>query len=242
MIDIHSHLIFGVDDGSSSIEESIKMIEAAEKNNVRTIVATPHFQDKIFINEGVLENYEILLYKASNFDVRIKLGNEVYADDSIISFIKNQRKVNVDNLPYVLLEFPLNATIEEGRKLIGKISALNLKTIVAHPERNRNLTKNLDEFVAFVNDTKCGVQIEAGSIVGVYGTHVKKVTKQLLKLKVVDFMATNAHYSQDYSLLYPRAVEKIHKLCDDEYAYKILESNANEIITTSDLKSKYTAI
>jgi len=239
MIDIHSHLIFGVDDGSSCLEESIRMIEAAEKHNIGTIIATPHFQNGIFNNDGVLGKFELLVNKAADYHIDIRLGNEVFADGELLNIIKAKRNINFGNSQYLLIELPYSASFEDISKLIYNITAANIKVIIAHPERNRKIMKNFHEFVNLIREAKCQVQLDAGSITGIYGAFIKEVARQLLKIKAVDYMASNAHCAGDYMTVFPEAVQKIYQLCDEEYAMKLLESNAHEIISVEGSASNY---
>lgn len=239
MIDIHSHLIFGVDDGSSSLEESIRMIEAAEKHNIGTIIATPHFQNGIFNNDGVWGKFELLVNKAADYHIDIRLGNEVFADDEILNIIKAKKNINFGNSQYLLIELPYNASFEYVAKLIYKITAANIKIIIAHPERNRKIMKNFHEFIKLIHTANCQVQLDAGSIIGIYGTFVKEAARQLLKIKAADFMASNAHCPSDYMTLFPAAVRKIYQLCDEEYAVKLLVSNAYKMISVEGSISNY---
>jgi protein-tyrosine phosphatase len=239
MIDIHSHLIFGVDDGSSCLEESIRMIEAAEKNNIRTIIATPHFQTGIFNNDGVLEKYLLLVKQAENYHVDIRLGNEVFADNGIFNLIRSKDSPDFDNFRYLLLELPYNASYDHISKLLCQIAAFNIKVIIAHPERNRKIMKRFHEFIALIRHVNCRLQVDAGSIIGVYGNSVKKDACQLLKIKAADFIASNAHCSNDYRIFFPVAIHKIRRLCGEEYAMKLLESNAQDLIAVQGSASCY---
>jgi len=239
MLDIHSHLIFGVDDGSSCLEESIRMLETAKKSSIDTIIATPHFQNGIFNNDGVLEKFELLLDRAADYNIDLRLGNEVLAGDTIINIIKSEKSISFDNSQSILIELPYNASFEYAARLIHKIAATKLKIIIAHPERNRKIKKNFSEFINLLHTTNCQVQIDAGSIIGVYGVLVKEVARQLLKAKVANFVASNAHCSKDYMTIYPAAVHKVYQLCDEEYAIKLLESNSPEIVTVEGGPSNY---
>jgi len=239
MLDIHSHLIFGVDDGSSCLDESIRMIEIAEMHNISTIIATPHFHNGIFNNNGVLEKFELLVNKAVDYHVEIRLGNEVFADDEILNIIKAKKNINFGNSQYLLIELPYSDSFEHIANLIYKIAAANIKIIIAHPERNRKVMKSFHEFIKLIHTANCQVQLDAGSIIGVYGAFVKETARQLLKIKAADFMASNAHCARDYMTLYPAAVQKIYQLCDEEYAIKLLESNARKIITVEGSISEY---
>lgn len=231
MIDIHSHLIFGVDDGASSLEESIRMMEAAQKHKVETIIATPHFRSGIFNNEGVFEKFEVLFTRAADFNIRLRLGNEVLGDDKILSLIKPKKSIDFNNSQYIMLELPYNASLEYAARMIYKIAAKDIKIILAHPERNRKIMKGFHAFNQLIHTAKCQVQVDAGSVVGVYGGFVKAAARQLLKIEAADYLASNAHSSVDYISILPAAVKKIYKLCNEGYASKLLKSNLPDIMT-----------
>lgn len=231
MIDIHSHLIFEVDDGASCLEESIRMIETAKENSIDTIIATPHFQLGIFSNDRTLEKYELLAERAADYGMDIRLGNEALAEDKLINFINAIESINSVNSQRMLLELPYNASFETAARLIRKIAAANIKIIIAHPERNRKIIRNLRDLINLINVVNCQVQIDAGSIVGVYGFLVKEAACQLLKARVVDYMASNAHCALDYKTIFPAAVDKIYRLCDEEYSVKLLNPKPPEIIS-----------
>lgn len=230
MVDIHSHLIFGVDDGSSCLEESIRMIEAAKKNGIDTIIATPHFQNGVFSNDGVLERFELLADRAADYNMHIRLGNEVLADDKLINIIKAAKSISFGHSQSILVELPYNASFETAARLIKRIAAADIKIIIAHPERNRKIIKNIRKLMELIHTANCQVQIDAGSIAGVYGVLIKDAAYQLLKAKAVDFMASNAHCSGDYRTIFPVAVRRIYQLCDEEYAGKLLKSNPPDIV------------
>jgi protein-tyrosine phosphatase len=230
MLDIHSHLIFGVDDGSSCLEESIRMIETAKKNSIDTIIATPHFQLGIFSNDRALEKYELLAERAADYGMDIRLGNEVLAEDKLINYINAIESINFVNSQRMLLELPYNASFETAARLIQKIASANIRIIIAHPERNRKIIRNFRNLINLIHVVNCEVQIDAGSIAGVYGFLVKEAACQLLKARAVDYVASNAHCALDYETIFPAAVERIYHTCDEEYAVKLLNPSPFEII------------
>lgn len=231
MLDIHSHLIFGVDDGSSCLEESIRMIESAKENSIDTIIATPHFQSGIFSNDHALEKYELLAERAADYGMDLRLGNEVLAEDKLINFINAIESIDFVSSQRMLLELPYNASLETAARLIQRIAAANINIIIAHPERNRKIIRNIKNLIYLIRAANCQVQVDAGSIAGVYGFLVREAACQLLKAGVVDYVASNAHCALDYKTIFPTAVDKIYRLCDEEYAVKLLNPKTPEIIS-----------
>lgn len=230
MIDIHSHLIFGVDDGASCLEESMKMLDAARKQGIDTIIATPHFHNGVFKNDSVIERYELLAERASCYGTDIRLGNEVFVYDDMFSFIK---PVNTFGTQYMLTSLPYSATFDYAEKLLSRISSLNINMIIAHPERNRKVMKHFGAFMNLVHTLNCHIQIDAGSIVGIYGSSVREAARQMLILKRVHYMASNAHSAEDYQTLFPGAVQRLYRLCREDYVHMLLESRAPQIMTVN---------
>jgi protein-tyrosine phosphatase len=177
-----------------------------------------------------LEKYELLAERAADYGMDIKLGNEVLAEDKLINFINAIESINFVNSQRMLIELPYNASFETAARLIQKISAANIKIIIAHPERNRKIIRNFRNLINLIHFVNCQVQIDAGSIAGVYGFLVKEAACQLLKARAVDYVASNAHCALDYETILPAAVERIYHTCDEEYAVKLLNPSPLEII------------
>jgi protein-tyrosine phosphatase len=130
----------------------------------------------------------------------------------------------------MLVELPYNVSFETAARLIQKITAANIKIIIAHPERNRKIIRNFRNLIHLIQVVNCQVQIDAGSIAGVYGFLVREAACQMLKARVVDYVASNAHCAMDYKTVFPAAVDKVYHLCDEEYAGSLLNLKPPEII------------
>ena len=229
MIDVHSHIIHGVDDGPSNIEQSIRMVREAEKLGISTIIATPHYQENVYEAERVEENYQELLFRTSDYGVTVKLGYEVFVNPFEQNPLKNMKRLTLGRTKHVLLEFPFNAKpllcIEAAKKLQNE----GLIPIIAHPERNRNFLNKLSDLVSFVK-MGCLIQIDAGSITGVYGNRIKHYAKRLVELNFADLVASNAHFSSDYTEWYIEAFKNVTDWSGNEYAHRLFTQNARGIM------------
>ena len=130
MRDLHNHLLFGIDDGSTSIDESIKLLNEMEKSKVTDIMLTPHYiagSDYCTPNSKKRELIEELK-KQTN--INLYLGNEVYIDNNIVADIRNDKISTLNGSRYVLIEFPLNEKLEtEYRKAsAGRIAEVLFET------------------------------------------------------------------------------------------------------------------
>lgn len=141
MIDIHSHILPGVDDGSRSLEESVEMIEQAYEAGFDTIISTSHFMEDYY--EADCEKRSNLLkeveseIKKENIDIKLLLGSEIYVTPDINNYLKDGKASTLCGSDYVLFEFPLNAKPQNMLELIFEIQKGRKIPILAHPERYR---------------------------------------------------------------------------------------------------------
>lgn len=235
MIDIHSHLIYGVDDGSYCLEESIEMISAAAKLGIDKIIATPHYQRKLYENTAVIDRYTILAAKAAELGIELLLGSELYANEDLIVHVRKMSRKSKLTAQYLLMEIPFNFTCEKAIKMLNRIKRYQAKIVIAHPERNLLLMDKMKSFIQFIESSDILLQTDAGSIAGRYGHKVKEYAKKLISLGAVEFIASNAHSSDDYSKVYSKAVETIYKWCSPREANLLLKSNASFILSNKPL-------
>lgn len=229
MIDIHSHVIFGVDDGPSNLTQSLKMIKEAERLGIGLIVASPHYQETVYDAELVEENYKELLYKASDYNVKINMGYEVFANPANQALIKNRKKLSLSKSGIILFEFPYNASPQNCIELVCKFRLQNIIPVIAHIERNRVFIDKLEYFVAFIK-AGCYIQLDAASIVGIYGSKIKDFSKKLLQMKFIDMVASNAHCADDYVNWYAQAYKNVSNWIGTEEASVLFHDNAKNII------------
>lgn len=233
IIDIHTHILNNVDDGSESIEETLDLFDEAERIGVKEIILTPHYYKGLYTekNEVVLEKYSKLLelLEENNIDVKAHIGREIYMLPDISEEIIAGNIMPLANSKYVLLE-----TSFEVRQLYLENEFYNLIEngyipIFAHVERYGFVQKNPDILDNFIN---MGVQIQCnyGSILGLYGKKAQKVVKKLLKEEKVDYMASDVHSHHSIYQYVPEAIEKMEKLVSDYYLEQIIYYNAKNII------------
>ena len=237
MIDIHSHIIFGVDDGPSTMSQSINMIKEAERLGIGLIVASPHYHETIYDLKCVEENYKELLYRARDYEVAINLGYEVFANPENQTLIKNRKTLYMSKSGVILFEFPFNAIPQKCIEMIYNFRLQKITPVIAHVERNRAFLNRVEYFVAFLK-AGCYIQVDAGSIVGVYGSKIKEFTKKLLKMNLVDMVASNAHCAADYVSWYSQAYKNVSQWIGKEEASILFHDNAKNILenrSTEDL-------
>ncbi len=230
MIDIHSHILPGVDDGSKSIEVSIEMIKKEILDGVDTVILTPHIQSKVSKVElsahlSIFENL-VAEVKKQNLDIDLYLGAEVFYRSHLDT---DFNKVSLAGTKYILVEFAFHneTPIEE---IVYDLSRMGFIPIVAHVERYSYL-KN-DDFIK-IKQTGALLQVNTTSILGLDKRNVKKSTMQyLLKNKLIDIVSTDAHNMNTRCPNMKDTYELLRKHHDVTYLDQIFDLNARKIINS----------
>lgn len=234
MIDIHSHLIYGVDDGSKDIETSLKVLSNLSENGVTDIILTPHYiVDTNYVSKKT-DNIKKLKelqreVKKLGININLYLGNEIYIDKDILKYIKENKMCSLNNTEYILVELPMSGVYEDYLDIFNNLINIGFKVILAHPERYTSFQKDyslINEVVA----TGVLLQSNIDSIIGGYGKEAKKTMKYILKNKLVSFVGTDIHNNKsDYSYI-NKAINKFKKYLTDDEINDILNKNAMKII------------
>lgn len=237
MIDIHSHLIYGVDDGSETIETSLDILDNLSKNGVTDIILTPHYITETNYVSSKLNNIKKLMelkreVKKEGININLYLGNEIYIDENILKLIKNNKMCTLNNTEYLLIELPMSGNYPDYKDIISNLLSIGFKVVLAHPERYVSFQKDYNKVLELVN---MGVLLQCNidSILGYYGNNAKKLIKLILKDKLVTFVGTDIHSKKnDYSYI-EKAKNKFKKYMTDEEIENIFVNNAKKIIRAS---------
>ncbi|MBZ9625194.1 exopolysaccharide biosynthesis protein [Clostridium sp. FP2] len=196
MIDIHSHILPGIDDGSKDMEMSIKMLKLAEEKGTKTIVATPHYISGIYENhyEQVFKLHQELKLEAKSRGIKVEilLGQEVMLDKHSLKLCKEEKLRGINGTSYMLIEFPMDKLPRDALELIYELRLLNIQPIIAHPERYEYIYEspiNINDFI----EEGCIFQINAGSLQGLFGKKIQNCARLLVKEGLVNFIASDAH-------------------------------------------------
>ncbi len=198
MIDIHTHIIPEVDDGSGSFTESLNMLKIAENDGIKTMVATPH----IFSSAGKMKEIEKFRNIFSDFrervinsgsSVEIISGGEVYFTTGLSEKLKKFRDIiTINGGDYFLLEFPPGFIFPGSDKFIFNILNEGFIPIICHPERNIVIQQNPGILYGFMM-TGALSQLDAGSFRGDFGSDASATAYKLLKLNMVHMIASDCH-------------------------------------------------
>ena len=238
MIDIHTHIIFDVDDGSDTLEESIAILKKARENGVTDIILTPHYIDEgRYDKEKIDRNFNILLKKVNEQDIDIKLylGNEIAVYGNITRILEDKRVKCLANSKYILIEFPMGTDVDYVLDTIYEIKLKNLVPVIAHPERCECFVKHPELINNVVNEGAL-LQCNTGSLLGVYGLKAKKIVKKLLKDNLISFFATDTHNAKNRRYKELNKVEiKVEEMVGLYEKNKLFVYNARNILLNNDI-------
>lgn len=229
MIDVHSHLIFDVDDGPVSVKESLRMLLEAEKLGIKAIIATPHFNEDLYKSKKAYENFQELVLRTKDCGVELYMGYEVFINSYLYKIVKSRGDMTLNNSKYLLFELPSDSIPVYSSEIVYRLHLDSIIPVIAHPERNRRFVKSLNSFIKFV-ECGCLVQIDAASIAGVYGNDVRNFAKELIKLDLVDFIASDAHCAEDYKNWYLKAFQQVKRWVGEQEAQKLFYFNPLKIL------------
>ena len=240
MIDMHNHILYGIDDGCKTIEESIETIKNMKKIGFNNIVLTPHYiEDSSFKanNNLKLQRLEILKEELlkNNIDVNLFLGNEIFINESINELIINKEIRSINNTRYILIELPFNNQILNLDDYLYELKLKGYKIIIAHPERYTYFKDNYEE-ARKLYDSGVLFQVNYGSIIGQYGSSSLKLVKKLLKDDMVDFISTDIH--KPSSSLFDKFDDikhKIIKIIGEDKFKNISYNNILKVINDEDI-------
>lgn len=197
MIDIHSHILNDIDDGSKAIEMSINMLKKAELSGTTDIIATPHFMRGRFEVEynEVVKRVEKLkeISRENNIDINIYSGQEVYYSRNILEYYNDKLIGTINNTKYMLIELPmLEFNLDEVINTIYELQIRGIKPIIAHPERYKAFIKKPSMINALIKEGML-FQLNGGSITGSFGKDVKKTAIKYLENNIYSFIGSDAH-------------------------------------------------
>jgi Capsular polysaccharide biosynthesis protein len=196
MIDIHSHIIPGIDDGAKNIEMTLEMLKNAEKNGTKEIVATPHYlleygEAKIHeVKEHVKEINTFL--EKEKIDVKVYSGQEVYFSERILEDYIEGNIGTMNDSKYMLIEFDMHKFDENIFNTLYELQVRDIVPIIAHPERYK-FFREQPSFINGLIDEGYLFQVNAGSIEGRFGESVKKTANIFLDNNIYNFIGSDAH-------------------------------------------------
>ena len=229
-IDIHCHILSGLDDGPKNIHESLAMAKMAIDDGISHIFATPHILDGLYRNETerIKESCERL---KSDLPVGLELlyGADVRICHDLIARIENEGIPTLNGSGYLLLEFPSLALPPRVDDIIIDLRERKIIPIITHPERHMLLARRLT-LLSRLRDCGAMSQITAQSVTGDFGREIRNVSYSMIKAGLVDFVASDAHDVQIRPPRLSEAYRAVASLFGEETAIRIFVQNQEKVL------------
>ena len=239
MIDIHSHILPNIDDGSKSEYETPMLLTKAVEEKITDIVATPHYDNNYKpLKEIILSKVDFANQIAQKNDLAIKVhcGQEVRIYDDLISNL--DKHLTIDNKgKSMLIEFPEDHVPLYAEKIFYDLQLKGIQPILVHPERNTAIMNKPNLLYNFVNR---GVltQITAGSIVGKFGKNAKKTAFKIIEHELVHLIASDVHHLKTRDFHMQKATKILKRKYGNSYSDYLLD-NAEHLINNAPIYSGY---
>lgn len=235
MTDVHSHILFGIDDGSRTISESIELLKKLKSVGFNNVILTPHF----ILDSTYNSNYEanIKIYNelkerliSENIDINIYLGNEIFIDKNVSTLLEKNIITSLNGTKYVLVEFPMHNKLLNIEDILYEIRSKGYEVVIAHPERYDAFKEDYS-IVDTLREDGFLFQSNYSSILGYYGKDSIKLLKYMLKRHYIDFLGTDIHrIEKTYVIDNFKKIEKhIIKVTGSEY-YNKIQLNNNKLV------------
>ncbi|CEI73329.1 tyrosine-protein phosphatase [Romboutsia hominis] len=241
MIDIHCHILPGVDDGAKSLEEALEMAKIAQAEGIKTIINTSHyhpaFEDYIMGDKllDIATSFNNELIK-NNIDVNVLVGNEIYYNENILEYIDKKEFKSINNSKYVLVEFSPSNFPKNLSDVIFEFKIRGYIPILAHVERYMEIQKNYSILKDAINEGAL-IQINSSSVLK-KGSKSFEVCKYLLDRNLVQFIASDAHDKERRKPYIKEVFTYISKYYGEDRAKTLLIENPLKIINDEDISFK----
>ena len=228
MIDIHSHILPGIDDGAKTEADSMAMAKAAVEEGIHTMIATPHHKNGSFdnIRENILTYTDILnsLFEQENIPLTLLPGQETRINGEMIEALENGELLPLNNSRYLFVELPDDSVPRYTKQMLFDIQVAGYVPIIVHPERNQELIEHPNKLYDFVR-TGTLTQITAGSVLGKFGKNIQKFTHQLIDANLTHFIASDAHNITSRKFWMREAFQEVKDIYGIDTFYTFVENS-----------------
>lgn len=215
MIDLHCHLLPGIDDGPATLSESIDMAKVAVEQGITHILCTPHHNNGLFNNRADDVIYQVAeLQKeldAREIELVLYEGQEVHISEDLFQQIQEELLLFVDlKNQYLLIEFPSDTIPDYAEQLLFQMRKKGLVPVIVHPERNQAFIDDPNRLLPFL---EMGVltQMTAPSYTGVFGRKIQQTAKKMLRHNMIYMLASDAHNTEKRTFFMKKAYAMIEK-------------------------------
>lgn len=240
MVDIHCHILYGVDDGSDDLAETVEMLRLAERGGTVKVIATPHsnvpgsyrnYWCAELESRLALINSEL---KREGVGIEVYPGQEIFTTPETAGLLREGKLITLNGSRYALVEFDFYEYSVEAYAMLGQIKAEGYVPIVAHPERYAFVCEE-DDAAMRLKDLGCLLQVNKGSLKGSFGMRAKREAYRLLDDGLADFVASDAHSPYVRTPFLADAHEAISVMYSRDYADMLFKTNPSLVLENKEI-------
>lgn len=246
MIDLHSHILPGVDDGAQTLEDSLEMARKAISQGITHLMCTPHHNNGKYNNpaDKIIRDVAALQKELDQrgLDLTLLEGQEVRLTEYLLTAIKREEILftDLDNT-YLLIEFPTNEIPIYAEQVFYHLLSQGQVPVIVHPERNAVFREEPNRLVSFL-EMGTLTQLTAPSIVGIFGSEIQKTARLMLEHQMLYMVASDAHNLRHRTFLMKEAYEEIQKIGGREMVAAMQQMAKDLVNGDSVVRPMYQAI
>jgi protein-tyrosine phosphatase len=230
MVDIHSHILWGLDDGAKTLEDSVAMVRMAAQAGTTDIVATPHANNQYVYDPELIHARAEELRHAAGENPRIHVGSDFHLSfENIEHALRDPRRYTVNRLRYLMVELPETLIPPHLGRAFEQMRQVGIIPVITHPERNRVLWQDKRLFEDWI-EAGCYAQITAQSLDGTFGRTAREVAWRLLDGGKAHFVASDAHDTQHRPPRLDEAFSLVARKYGKETADRLFRRNPRRVI------------
>jgi tyrosine-protein phosphatase YwqE len=202
--DMHSHFLFGIDDGAKTLEDSINMIKGMKEMGYKKLITTPHIMADTYRNTPTIINEKLEIVRTrlqkENVDIEIYAAAEYYCDHEFFNMINSEELLTISSDKHLLFEVSYLNAPENFDDVIFALQSNGYRPILAHPERYPFWFNNFDKFKE-IRNKGVALQVNINSLSGYYGPATKKISERLIDENMVSFLGSDCHHDGHQNLM-----------------------------------------
>jgi len=235
VIDIHSHILPEVDDGSKSWDVSVAMCRMAAADGITHQVATPHANDRYHYDRAYLQTLVAHLQSLVGPALKLSLGCDFHLSyDNMQDVLANPERYAIEGTHYMLVELSNYSVPQQTTDCFMQLGDRGITAIITHPERNPILRESLPRVVEWA-EQGCVIQMTGSALTGFWGERVRQAAIWLLERQAVHVLATDAHDLEKRVPVLSTSRDAAAEICGEEIAEALVEANPQAIISNQPL-------
>ncbi|MDD4369923.1 MAG: histidinol-phosphatase [Anaerostipes sp.] len=235
VVDIHTHMMYDVDDGSKDLEMSLDLIRMSYDAGIDTIVLTPHFGPRG--NENVentllrqrTKELEAIARERVDKNISLYLGQELYYRENIVEKLKSGEALSINDTKYVLIEFGVGDSFSRILRAIQSLQYAGYRPIIAHVERYGAIFKKREELEQIL-DLGAYLQMNANCLVGGMFNREAAYCRKLLNEQKIHFIASDCHQTNWREPMTKQQIDFLKNKCNNKWLLKVLYEHPRMVL------------